>query len=318
MFERGDRVRAASDRLQNDGAVEDGGRKILALGQDLVERGERLEVVTGLMLRDRVVGAHVGVRRVDRQRTRVVLMRLVELLRVELHVAERDERGEILRVARQPLAQLLQHLHHRRRRRGRPIRRRPVRPGARSLFVIGPVPVCGTVNVPGGSVAIGAGVAAIRASPCSCGSPLGPNAAPVVPNPMRKKSAHHAQEEHGEHSQDRNRDARRQAHPSIYAIGDEVHARRVSRGCDGGLSFVCGEDVSRASRPPRRRRTAVAVRAVQHDVFRRRDPDLPDRVQRALLEPRRAHHLQAAADRALAQAPGRQGATTCARHCCTR
>src|ERR1700681_3196642 len=149
-----------------------------------------------------------------------------------------------------------------------------------ALPCVGPVPVCGTVNVPGGSVASGAGVAAMRASPCWAGVPLGPNAEPVVPKPIRRNHPR----------------IPRNATAKTTRIGIAIRAGKPTR--------VSWRMMSRA---PRRRRAPAAVRAVQLDAFPRRDTDLPDRVQRAVLQQRRPRHVQAAADRALTETPGGQG-----------
>ena len=73
----------------------------------------------------RVVGARVGIGRIDGERTLVVAGRLIELSGVEIELGESDERREVARILREPPAQVgEQPLHGRRRRTGRTLRRR--------------------------------------------------------------------------------------------------------------------------------------------------------------------------------------------------
>ncbi len=97
LLECRDRIGAAADRGEDDAAIVERLHELRPLREHGVELRERVEIVAGLVQRGRVVGAHVGVAGIERERALIVAGRLIELARIEVHARERDECGEVVR-----------------------------------------------------------------------------------------------------------------------------------------------------------------------------------------------------------------------------
>ena len=244
--------------------------------------------------------ARGGVVRIDAQRPRVVVARLVLHAGGELEVAEVHERVDVARVAcdsarasaRAPASPA---------RAGRRRSAANAAPGRPAISACGPVPVCGTVNVPGGSVAIA------QASP-GCARRLARRRARAERRTGRAQSDAQKPSQNAEKKTAKRRGS---------------GARCATEGPRGispskGYLHLRREECIRVPRSTRRRRTPTPLRAVQLDAFRRRDPDVPDRATtRVSRTSPAAITLQAAADRALAQAPA-ASPRSCVKRCCTR
>ena len=92
-LERVDGLRAASDRARDDALVKERRREVRLFGEHVVQLRERLEVVAGSVQGGRIIGAGVGIGRIQRERARVIRDRLIELPGIEIQRCQADERA---------------------------------------------------------------------------------------------------------------------------------------------------------------------------------------------------------------------------------